>query len=244
MPEVEAAENTEVVWAIIEQAMKLSDEKSAEIPADKSLYDFFTEQIEKMFPSEVDGTSDKDVTRKKQTILEMAEMWGAFVGSPIQKQSLRFFWLEECIDGENLFVAETYDKVLAKIVEPALKATIRFRCKVTKLIASETDNDSRVRVEIEGEENQAFDEVVMTAPLGWLKRNMDAFAPELPKRLQEGISSIGYGHLDKVGCFDSDHGWSVNCDRFTSTFQQPSGTLVARPQPQRQLQHSTRVSRM
>ena len=34
-----------------------------------------------------------------QLILQMARMWGDFVGEPIEKQSLRFFWLEECIEG-------------------------------------------------------------------------------------------------------------------------------------------------
>ena len=49
-----------------------------------------------------------------------------------------------------------------------------------------------------GKQDETFDEVVMTAPLGWLKTNLDAFEPALPQRLQEGIGAIGYGHLDKV----------------------------------------------
>ncbi|KAF1849329.1 FAD/NAD(P)-binding domain-containing protein [Cucurbitaria berberidis CBS 394.84] len=198
MPENDAAENTEVVWTIIEQAMKLSNKESATIPEKKSLYNFFEEQVEEMFPSETDGANHKEAKRKQQTILQMAEMWGAFVGSPIQKQSLKFFWLEECIDGENLFVAETYCKVLAKIAEPTLNSDVRFGHKVEKIISNEENEYLTVLVDIEGKESETFDEVVMTAPLGWLKRNMDAFVPELPKRLKEGISSIGYGHLDKV----------------------------------------------
>lgn len=31
--------------------------------------------------------------------LECAHMWGAFVGDPIECQSLKFFFLEETIDG-------------------------------------------------------------------------------------------------------------------------------------------------
>lgn len=198
MPDTEAAENTEAVWNIIEQAMKLANEKSATIPADKSLFNFFQEQVVKMFPSDIEGAGDEEVKRKQQTILQMAEMWGAFVGSPIQRQSLKFFWLEECIDGENLFVAETYQKVLAKIAAPALKTTIKFGHKVKNLISNDGGDDPSITVDIEGKDKHTFDEVVMTTPLGWLKRNMDAFTPELPKRLKEGIDSIGYGHLDKV----------------------------------------------
>jgi len=90
MSDKDAAKNTERVWAIIEQAMKLSNETSTTIPAEKSLYDYFQEQVVKIFPNKND-----DAKKQQQTILQMAEMWGAFVGSPVQRQSLKFFWLEE-----------------------------------------------------------------------------------------------------------------------------------------------------
>ncbi|KAL6708537.1 hypothetical protein ACN47E_002518 [Coniothyrium glycines] len=198
MPGKEAVENTEHVWTIIEQAMKMSNEQSASIPPGKSLYDYFEEQVKVMFPCATEQVDDDQAPRRQKTILQMAEMWGAFVGSPIQRQSLKFFWLEECIDGENLFVAGTYKKVLAKIAEPALHATTRLGQRVKRIVSNQQGDDPKVTVQIEGQEDEIFDEVVMTAPLGWLKRNQDAFVPELPQRLQEGISSISYGHLDKV----------------------------------------------
>ncbi|KAI4615128.1 hypothetical protein J4E83_006852 [Alternaria metachromatica] len=194
MSDKDAAKNTERVWAIVEQAMKLSNETSTTIPAEKSLYDYFQEQVLEMFPNKND-----EAKKQQQTILQMAEMWGAFVGSPVQRQSLKFFWLEECIDGENLFVASTYDKVLKKIAEPALKdATMLFEHKVRRIISGEKTEDTRVTVEVEGRQSMTFDEVIMTAPLGWLKRNLGAFVPELPKRLTDAVGSLGYGHLDKV----------------------------------------------
>lgn len=117
--EKESAEITEVVWSIIEQAMKYSNDHLAEIPVERSLYDFFQEQVEKIFPSMIED--DKETQNKRIAVLQHAEMWGAFVGSPIQTQSLKFFWMEECIDGENLFVAGTYKKILERIARPALK---------------------------------------------------------------------------------------------------------------------------
>jgi hypothetical protein len=197
VPEKDAAEHSEIVWSIIEQAMKYSDEHSAEIPVGKSLFNFFEEKVEQMFPASLE--TDREAARKRKDILQMAEMWGAFVGSPIQTQSLRFFWLEECIDGENLFVAGTYHKILAKIAEPAVKGVkIMFQEKVTKIVSGGTEEDPQVTVELEDGKKLAFDEVVMTAPLGWLKKNKGAFSPELPSRLTQGIDAIGYGHLDKV----------------------------------------------
>ena len=47
-------------------------------------------------------------------------------------------------------------------------------------------------------ESFEFDEVVLTAPLGWLKQHPEAFDPPLPPRLTKAIESIGYGCLEKV----------------------------------------------
>ncbi|KAJ4370148.1 hypothetical protein N0V86_008884 [Didymella sp. IMI 355093] len=195
----EAAENTEIVWSIIEQAMKYSNAESATIDPKRSLYSFFEEAVEKLFIDEKEEIARK----KRETVLQMSEMWGAFVGSEIQKQSLKFFWMEECIDGENLFVAGTYKKVLEKIAQPAEEAGIRFKTTVKKLISNASDEgaDPSVTVEYDGPagtRREMFDDVVITAPLGWLKTNLNAFEPELPQRLQQGIAAIGYGHLDKV----------------------------------------------
>ncbi|KAF2278722.1 amine oxidase [Westerdykella ornata] len=197
MPEKDAEENTEIVWTIIEQAMKYSNDNCADIPAERSLYDFFIEKLEQLFPSQIED--DKVARQRRETVLRMAEMWGAFVGSPIQTQSLRYFWLEECIDGENVFVAETYHKILRRIAKPVLdQVRVDFKRKVTKISSNLNDEDPSVTIETESGQGETFDEVVMTAPLGWLKRNNDAFTPELPNRLKQAIDAIGYGHLDKV----------------------------------------------
>lgn len=36
---------------------------------------------------------------QKHQVLCMSEMWGAYVGGSVEKQSLKNLWLEECIDG-------------------------------------------------------------------------------------------------------------------------------------------------
>ena len=193
----EAGENSEIVWGIIEQAMKYSEDETASIPANESLYDFFEKKVPEMVKKEMEG--DRVVDEKRETILDMSEMWGAFVGSPIERQSLKFFWLEECIDGENLFVAETYAKILERITEPASKnADIKLGHVVQKIVSKGTEEEPSVEVFVDGKQSMTFDEVVMTTPLGWLKRNEAAFEPELPDGLKQSIDSIGYGHLDKV----------------------------------------------
>lgn len=60
------------------------------------------------------------------------------------------------------------------------------------------DPADKVKVHVKGGQTLEFDDVVMTAPLGWLKRNLDAFEPGLPVRMTKAIKSIGYGCLEKV----------------------------------------------
>jgi hypothetical protein len=47
-------------------------------------------------------------------------------------------------------------------------------------------------------ESLSFDEVLMTTPLGFLKRNKEIFKPSLPPRLLAGIDAVSVGHLEKV----------------------------------------------
>ncbi|KAK5290093.1 hypothetical protein LTR16_002758 [Cryomyces antarcticus] len=246
----EASELSERLWGIIADAFKHSNENFAAIPASESLMDFIERKLEEDPPGDWDS---KERERKHQNIRQMAEMWGAFVGTSIQRQSLKFFWLEECIEGENLFVAETYEKILAKVAQPAIEgAQIEYERKVSK-ITSGLAETSAVRVETSDGMIAEFDEVVMTAPLGWLKRNQSVFAPPLPSRLSQAINSIGYGQLDKVGVIvPLSHAHHLTAARYTSPSPPPSGThpsispRQAPPQlhpPPRTRTHQTRPQR-
>ena len=131
--------------------------------------------------------------------LGMAQMWGAYVGSPVQRQSLKFFWLEECIEGENPFVAGTYEKILEAVARTARdKATLRLETKVVGVRSgTNSSGESKPSIETADGHEWSFDEVVCTMPLGWLKRNQHAFKPPLEPRLEKAISNIGYGTLDQ-----------------------------------------------
>jgi hypothetical protein len=93
-----AAEHFDLVWAIISDAFKYSNEDFANISPKASLKDFFIEKI-----------GEKGLSKEDQAlILQMAEMWGAFIGDPWDKQSLKYFWLEECLDGGKPPLSTTY----------------------------------------------------------------------------------------------------------------------------------------
>ena len=77
------------VWEILTDAFRYSNQHCAEIASDSSLKTFFREKLR---ASSLDGES-------QDTVLKLAEIWGGFVGDPVEKQSLRWLWLEECLDG-------------------------------------------------------------------------------------------------------------------------------------------------
>ncbi len=94
-----------LLWSIIEEAFEHSNKNGSEIDPEKSLLDFFQEQVPKRIPDTEEGYEER-----RRILLHMAELWGNFVGSPLRKQSLKFFWLEECIEGGkslDLFLARS-----------------------------------------------------------------------------------------------------------------------------------------
>lgn len=94
LPLDEGEKYSTMVWNIIEEAFDYSNKHGSEIDVDRSLLDFFREQITQRIPD-----TEDDYEKQRRILLQMAEQWGAFVGSPVARQSLKFFWLEECIEG-------------------------------------------------------------------------------------------------------------------------------------------------
>lgn len=99
-----------------------------------------------------------------------------------------------------MFVESTWEDILGEIASiPLEKANIRLREKVVKVQTSQRSSKvSNATLTTEKGETLSFDEVLMTTPLGWLKRNKEAFEPALPQRLLAGIDGISVGHLEKV----------------------------------------------
>lgn len=85
---------SEMMWDIVQAAFKHSNKNSADIDPAESLRDFFEVKLRELVPETTEHWQ-----RKREIVLQMADLWGAFVGSPVERQSLKFFWLEECIEG-------------------------------------------------------------------------------------------------------------------------------------------------
>lgn len=84
-----AKKHYDIMWGIISDAFKHSKEDHASITPEESLMDYFEIKVNGMGLSKTSS----------ELVLAMARVWGDFVGEPIEKQSLKFFWLEECIEG-------------------------------------------------------------------------------------------------------------------------------------------------
>jgi hypothetical protein len=80
-------------WSIIEEAFEYSTRNKWTIPETENLYDFFMVKAKEALLDEVDH----------ELLLGMAEMWGCYIGDPIQRQSLRFAWMERCCGGGEVF---------------------------------------------------------------------------------------------------------------------------------------------
>ncbi len=83
-----------LLWEVIEEAFSFSDTErqkngGKDIPVSDSLYDFVTRRAKEVLEDE----------EEQKLLIQMSEMWGAYVGEPIWRQSLRFAWMEECCGG-------------------------------------------------------------------------------------------------------------------------------------------------
>jgi len=186
----EATELSSMVWEMVIDAFKYSDENSANINPQTSLYDYFKAQWQRK-------VQDKD---RLDDLLKETQTWGPFVGDPVERQSLKFFFLEECIDGENVFVANTYQRILHQVGQTALgQADMHFNQEVVHFDLADSRSGPPVILTTAQGDQRGFDDVVVTCPLGWLKRHRQtAFTPSLPARLSQAIDNINYGRLEKL----------------------------------------------
>ena len=209
---------SEEFWATILKAFKYSDKHSATTNEQTSLFGWLKDQWSDKFKGDPGHV---------HTLLEESRMFGQFVGSPITTQSLKFFWLEEGLDGENVFVASTYKKILEEVAKPALaNADIKLNTEVNHIAYRTSDDEAPVRVYTSEGASHSFDEVVVTCPLGWLKKHAQTvFSPPLPHRLAQAIESIGYGALEKLYISFPTSFWLDNNDKTSypgfTTFHTP-----------------------
>ncbi|MCJ1396685.1 hypothetical protein MMC18_009577 [Xylographa bjoerkii] len=178
-----------VVWDILADAFKYSNENCKSIAPNLSLKDFFRERLS---ASPLDGEA-------QNVVPELAEMWGGFIGDPFETQSLKWFWLEECLDGDNLFVSNTHQAIINRVAEAVMGlAQIHLSTIVQSVETQHTrSGDGKVFVKTTNG-NFKFDEVIVTVPLGCLKLGTIKFFPDLPPTISCAIAEASYSRLEKA----------------------------------------------
>lgn len=118
-----ALNHSAISWEIVEEAIQYSrSDRGASIPPGKSLKDYFEVAL---------SVREYDASMRN-LILEMADMWGNIVGEPIDKQSLRYIWLEECIEGGEI-------SELRMVLESQCILTSRRELVLGKLVQIHTE---------------------------------------------------------------------------------------------------------
>ena len=98
--------------------------------------------------------------------------------------------------------------------------SIRLNCEVTRIASNQT---GLVKVEAADDYQNVFDDVIVTAPLGWLKRNENVFLPPLTQEISHAIRDLGYGNLDRVFVRFPDAFWNDEVSRSNGPYEQASG---------------------
>jgi len=171
----------EIVRKIFDEGFCYSRDNTSTIDPEKSLYDFFQAKVKEYIPDGIDKEHQRNI------VLQMSETWGGFVGMPITAQSLKFFWLEECVNGgkssimnhmtflesilhemlfikliyepsENLFCASRFRNIIDYIARPAQEAKI---IKLSTRVVSLDSADNIVKVTTSDGTVLNFDEVIV-----------------------------------------------------------------------------------
>ncbi|KAL8994684.1 MAG: hypothetical protein Q9169_005414 [Polycauliona sp. 2 TL-2023] len=187
VPSPEANTALKQVWELLDKASEYSRVKGDSIEPCQSLYSFFEDSCKS-------AVQRGEITeRERELILAMSQMWGAYVGDGVEHQSLKFFYLEDY----DCFIPTNYQKIVARIAAlPLAQAQMRYD---TSMASVETSlSESRpVCVTTSNGKAEYFDEVVITTPLGWLKKHKESIHPLSP-RIRSAIDSISFGRLEKV----------------------------------------------
>ena len=141
------------------------------------------------------------------------ELW---IGTSIEEASSKH--LSYFLTERNLYMKGGYDKIVNWTAEPLLRnpETIRLGEVVKDIEWGSDDEPVVVHSTYKEQEAHSYkaDAVLVTVPLGALRKKMINFHPELPTSIANGIQSFSYGALGKVFVEFSEVFWSKDNDQF------------------------------
>ncbi|MDR3477371.1 MAG: FAD-dependent oxidoreductase [Gammaproteobacteria bacterium] len=156
------------------------------------------------------STLEQDMLHSKISFFEN------YMGASYEKLSARHWDQEETWPGNNCFLAASYGPIIDNL---AKKCPIQLNCRVRQVNARSND------IEIITD-NEVFyaDAVIVTVPLGVLKKQDILFNPPLPPRKQQAIENLGMGLLNVIGIKFSTVFWPA--DQCAMFFSQPDSLSI------------------
>lgn len=98
---------------------------------------------------------------------------------------------------DDCFIPTNYQKIVARIAAaPLAQGEMRFDTLMTS-VEYRMGESRPVYVTTSDGKAQCFDDVVITTPLGWLKKHKESIH-QLHPRIASAIESISFGRLEKV----------------------------------------------
>ncbi len=94
-------------------------------------------------------------------------------------------------DGTDVVFPNGYDEIFK-----GLKAD--YQVRLNSAVDRIQHSDTGVKIGVKGKDLLKYDAVIVTVPLGVLKKKLIAFEPALPEQKQAAIARMGTGTLDKL----------------------------------------------
>lgn len=160
--------------SLLKKAKELAYHSEKDIPLATALSKFIS--IEEFNPIE-------------QSLLKTKILYfEGYVGAPYELLSARHWDSEEAFPGNNCFVLSSYQPIIDGL---ASSCSIKFNTVVTEI------NLQNNNVEIKAGNNIfSADAVLVTVPLGVLKKEIIKFNPPLPAEKQTAIHRLGMGNFN------------------------------------------------
>ena len=122
------------------------------------------------------------------------------------------YWRDTDYGGDDVVFPDGYAQLFDAFISDL---NIQFKHTLSNMVLRE----GTIELESKTGETDTFDAVIVTVPLGVLKKGKIAFTPPLPAEKQQAIASLGMGVLDKVYLryddvfWDADATWIVTPEK-------------------------------